>query len=370
MEIHIYNAIFMGQLFMKWPALKTFAFGIFLSVLLSVSLVQAQSPAAIADSAGTQNPKATAVESSEQSPADTSAADSSFRTYLDNSFTWAAFVLTHKALKNSKSLHNWLFFPLAAPIAWNTNFRLEKDFGKLLTLKGLAGGNASIMDFGLNLDATLEIMHLLELGISGNVHSSINYQDAATFMGVYNPEIRDFDNDIFMTEFAYGVKYRVGATIPLIAFLPRSNWTKIILRPNASWTYTAYTGADVGEIWKAGAEYSVNGFRYSYGGTLIYMLPFPSIPMLMVNVNTGTFFKSAKIDEVYDDYDPYFKTVNIMPMLNIVISEKWSSMLIANFSRDRKYEKYRFEPAEELLQKRVGSEWGMKVIMMTFTRRF
>lgn len=343
---------------MKRPSLKTLAASVLVSVLLGSLPAQAQ------------NPDSTAINSPKQEATDSVGAEPSFRTSLDNNFTWAAFILTHKALKNSKSLHNWLFFPLATPIAWNTNFRLEKDLGKLLTLKGLAGGNASIMDFGLNLDATLEVMHLLELGISGNVHSSINYGDAATFMGVYNPEKADFDGDVFMTEFAYGFKYRVGATIPLIAFLPKSDWTKIILRPNATWTYTAYTGAEEGDIWKAGAEYSANGFRYSYGGTLIYMLPFANVPMFMVNVNTGTFFKSTKIDDVYDNYDPYFKTVNIMPMLNIKISEKWNSMLIANFSRDRKYEKYRYEPAEELLQTRTGSEWGMKVIMMTFTRKF
>lgn len=298
------------------------------------------------------------------------AIDSSFRTSVNHSFTWAAFILTHKALRNSKSLHNWPFFPLATPIAWNSDFRAEKDVGKLMTVKGLLGLNASIMDVGINTDVTVELIHLLELGISANIHSSLNYGDAATFMGVYNPEKRDFDAENFLTAFGYGIKYRVGATIPLIAFLPKSNWTKIILRPNASWTYTAYTNADDGEVWKAGAEYSVNGYRYNYGGTLIYMLPFARFPMLMVNAGIHGFFKSTEFDEVYDDYDPYFKTFSIMPMLNIRISDRWSGMMIANFSRDRKYKNYRYEPAEELLQKRTGSEWGMKVIMMTFTRKF
>lgn len=327
------------------------AIGIFCSsILLSTGSAHAES----------KNPEAS----------DSSVVDSTFRTHLDHSFTWAAFLLTHKALKNSKSLHNWPFFPLAAPIAWNTNFRVEKDFGKLLTLKGLAGGNASIMDFGLNADMTMELIHLLELGVSANVHTSFNYGDAATFMGVYNPEKEDFDGDNFMTEFAYGVKYRIGATIPLIAFLPKSDWTKIILRPGVNWTFTEYTNAHDGEIWKAGSDYSANGYRYYYGGTLIYMLPFQRFPMLMVNTGVTGFFKSTKFDEIYNDYDPYFKIISIMPMLSVKISDKWNGMAIASFSRDRKYQNYKYETTKELLQKRVGSEWGMKVIMMTFTRKF
>lgn len=316
------------------------------------------------------------ADSSNASPsqADTSKADvmevPSFRTFVDHSLTWAALLLTHKALKNSKELHTWPAFGFATPIAWNSSLRAEKDLGKLLTLKGLVGGNVSIMDFGINTDATLEVIHLLELGVSANIHSSINYGDYATFMGVYDTEMKDYDTDMFMTEFAYGIKYRVGATVPLIAFLPKSNWTKIILRPNANWTYTAYTGADDGEIWKAGSDNSANGYRYQYGGTLIYMLPFERVPMLMVNAGVGGFFKSTKFNEEYSDYDPYFKTVSIIPMLSLNISKSWSGMILTSISRDRKYENYRYETTEELLQKRVGAEWGVKVIMMTLTQKF
>lgn len=302
--------------------------------------------------------------------ADTSGDSSSLKIRLDHSFTWAAFALTHKALKNSKELHNWPFFPLAFPVAWNTTGTIQKDFGRFITLKGLADGNLSIMDMGINLDAALELMHLLELGVSGNIHSSFNYGDYATFMGVYNPEKGNFDGDTFLTFFAYGAKFRVVATIPLIAFLPKSDWTKIILRPNVSWTYTAYTDADDGEIWKCGSEYSANGWRYRYGGTLIYILPFKRIPMLMVNVNASNFFRSTKFDEVYDGYDPYFTVISIMPMLSVKISDDWSGMLLTAFNRDRAYEKYHYEATEELLQNRKGHEWGMKVIMMTFTRKF
>ncbi len=302
--------------------------------------------------------------------ASTVPAESTVQIKLDHSYTWAAFILTHKALKNSKELHNWLFFPLAIPVAWNSNLTVHRDFGKFITLKGLAGLNASIMDFGLNADATVELMHLLELGASANIHTSFNYGDYATFMGVYNPEKKDYDSDTFMTEFAYGAKFRIGATIPLIAFLPKSNWTKIILRPNINWTYTAYTGAHDGEIWKCGIENSANGWRYHYGGTLIYILPFERFPMFMVNAGIGGFLKSTEFSEEYDGYDPYFETVSIMPMLSVKISDKWNGMLMANFSRDRKYENYHYETMEELLQTRRGAEWGMKVIMMTFTRKF
>lgn len=301
---------------------------------------------------------------------DSTVKEDSFQWKLDHNFTWAAFILTHKALKNSKELHNWLFYPLAIPVAWNSALMTQKDYGKLVTVKSLVGLNASIMDVGLNADATLELMHLLELGISANIHSSFNYGDYATFMGVYNPDKKDYDKQTFMTEFAYGAKFRTALTIPLVAFLPKSNWTKIILKPSADWTYTSYTGAHDGEIWRCGVEYSANGWRYRYGGTLIYILPFQRVPMMMVNLGVTSFFKSTEFDEAYDGYDPYFKTINIMPMLNIKISKKWSGMLMANLSRDRKYVNYHYEPTEELIQTRESSEWGMKVIMMTFTRKF
>lgn len=313
----------------------------------------------------------TQTDSAQTATVQTEAAiDSSFRTSVNHNFTWAAFVLTHKALRNSESLHNWPFFPLATPIAWNSDFRAEKDLGKLLTLKGMVGSNLSIMDLGFNSDITLEAIHLLELGISANIHSSFNYGSYATFMGVYNAEEGAFDRDMFMTAFSYGIKYRVGATIPLIAFLPRSKWTRIVLRPNANWTFTKYTNAEEGEIWKCGSEYSANGYRYRYGGTLIYMLPFQRFPMLMVNAGVGGFLRSTKFDEVYDGYDPYFKTFSILPMLSIKVNEKWNGMIMANFSRDRKYRNYHYEVTEELLQERIGSEWGTKVIMATFSRKF
>lgn len=293
-----------------------------------------------------------------------------FSTFQDHSFSWAALVLPHRSLRNSKNLRDWPAFGFAAPMAWNSSIGLTKDYGKILATKAFASGNLSVMDIGATADASLELLHLVELGISANIHSSINYGDFATFMGVYDTEEKEYKGDWFMTEFAYGIKYRAGITLPLMVFLPKSDWTKIILKPVASWTYTAYTGAEDGDIWKCGADNSANGYRYRYGGTLIYMLPFQWVPMFMVNAGVGGFFKSTEFKEEFSDYNPYFKTVNITPMLSLKIWEKWSAMAMAVFSRDRKYEKYHYDAEEELLQKQVGAEWGLRVVMMTFTRKF
>lgn len=295
---------------------------------------------------------------------------SGVRTSIEHNFTWMAFVLTHQAMRHTENMKSWPFFAIASPVSWTSSLRAEKDLGKLLTLKGFGAGNVSIMDVGVTGDVSLEVIHLLELGASGNVHSGLNYSRNMSFMGVYDPEERDFDDDIFMTEFAYGVKYRVGLSIPLLALLPKSDWTKIILKPIANWTYTGYTGARDGEIWRCGQGASVNGWRYRYGGMLIYMLPFERFPMFMVNGGVGGFMKSAKFDEVYEDYDPYFKTVSFMPMLSVKISENWSGMLMTIISRDRSYNKYHYDGDEEYLLKRVGSEWRMNMIMMTFTRKW
>lgn len=310
------------------------------------------------------------TDSSRNVAADSAIQDSSFRFSLNHSATFIAFVLPHQSLRNSKSLHNWPFVAFAMPMAWNSDVRLEKDLGKLLTLKSLAGANLSFMDFGVNLDATLELMHLLEFGISGNVHTSLNYGETATFMGVYDVDAKDYHQDNFFTEFAYGFRSRVSATLPLLVLLPKSDWTKIILRPNASWIYTQYTGAHDGDIWKCGADLSTNGLKYNYGATLIYMLPFSRVPMAMVNAGVDAYFKSTRFDEVYDAYDPHFKKITIMPMLTIKLAEKWDSMLMGYFSRDRSYTKHHFEPTEELLQERSGSNWNLRMVMMTFTRRF
>lgn len=297
-------------------------------------------------------------------------ADTSLRIEVDHGLTFIGLIMTHKALRNSKLLHSWPLFGFATPAAWNSAIKLEKDFSKLLTLKSAAGAAFSFAGLTLSAETSLAIMHLLELGIQGNVGSAINYGDAATFMGVYDPEKRDFSHDIFMTEFTYGFKYKASLTIPLVAFLPKSNWTKIILKPTASFSYNAYTGADDGEVWKAGAENSINGFKYSYGGVLIYLLPFSRVPMAMISANVGGFKHAYDFDEAYADYDPAFKSISITPMLSLNISEKWNGMVMASFSRDRKYENYRYEPTEEILQKRIGSEWGAKTIICTLTRKF
>lgn len=288
----------------------------------------------------------------------------------DHGLTFIGIVLAHKALRNSKAYHNWPFLAFAMPAAWNSAVNFQKDINKLVTFKGTTGGAFSFAGLNLSAEANFELIHLLEFGIQGTLGSAFNYGDAATFMGVFDPEERDYSQDVFMTEFTYGVKYKASLTIPLMVFLPKSDWTKIILKPNASLTYNAYTGAEDGEVWKAGAENSVNGFKYSYGGVLIYILPFERVPMAMVSANVSGFKHAYDFDKAYKDYDPGFVSVSITPMLSIKIAEKWNSMLMASFTRDRLYEKYRYEPTEEILQKRVGSEWNAKTIIWTFTRKF
>ncbi len=288
----------------------------------------------------------------------------------DHGITFLAIVLTHKALRNSKELHDWPFFSFAIPAAWNSAIKANKDINKLLSFKGAAGGALSFAGLTLSTEANLELIHLLEFGIQGTLGSSINYGDYATFMGVFDPEKRDYNPDMFMTEFTYAVKYKASLTIPLLVFLPKSNWTKFILKPNASLTYSAYTGAEDGEVWKAGSDNMVNGFKYSYGGVLIYLLPFERVPMAMVSVNASGFKHDYDFDKIYADYDPGFVTVSVTPMLNINLGKLWSSMVMASFSRDRKYANYRYEPTEEILQKKIGSEWGAKTILWTFTRKF
>lgn len=289
---------------------------------------------------------------------------------IEHSFTGMAFVMTHQALRHTRRLDDWPFFAVASPVSWTTSLHAEKPFGKMLSFKGLASGTASFIDLGITGDLSLEVVRLLELGVSANIHSAINYSKSMSFMGVYNPQKRDYDNDIFMTEFAYGIKYRVGISLPLMLILPKSNWTKIILKPNANWTFTEYSGADDGEIWRCGQSYSVNGYRYRYGGTLVYLLPFEHVRMFMLNAGVGGFMKSAKFDEVFDGFDPYFKTVSIMPMLNFKFGEKWSGLLMTSISRNRTYEDYYYRNYEEFLQTRTGSEWQIRMIMMTFTRKF
>jgi len=296
--------------------------------------------------------------------------DTSFRVKMENSLMFFGVVMPHRSLRNSESLHNWPFFALVFPLGWNSNLKMEKDLGNLFMLKGLAGFGLTLFGARVRADATVAILRLLELGVEGNVGSAINYGSWATFMGVYNPEKQKFSQDLFFTEFSYGVKYHAAMTLPLMVVLPKSDWTKILLRPTAELMYSAYTGAEDGEVWKAETGNFVNGYHYRYGGTLMYMLPFEHFPMAMFAANVSGFLHESDFDDVYKTYDPTFKTVSLSPMLSIKFDDKWGGMLMANFSRDRRYRHYHFESGTELSQERVGTEWGLTAVLLTVIRKF
>lgn len=286
-----------------------------------------------------------------------------------HTFSIIALVLPHNSLHNSKSLHNWPFFAFALP-TWASKLQMKQDFGKMLTLKETANYDLGFSGIGLRLDASIELMHLLELGVEPFVGTAINYGETATFMGVYDPEEKDYRQDIFFTEFTYGLKYHAALTLPLLAFLPKSAWTKIILKGTADLTYSAYTGADDGEIWKAGNSNMVNGFKYRYGGSIIYMLPFKRVPMAMLSGNISGFKHEYDFDPIYKDYNPGYRTISITPMVSIKVTENWSGMLMAAISRDRVFENDQYPTTEEPLQKQVDSEWDLRTVMCIFTRKF
>lgn len=292
-----------------------------------------------------------------------------FSSGFDNTFSWVGIVLPHHSLRNSGTLHNWPFFPFAFP-TWAISYKVQYDVNKLLTLKEISNLDPGLFGLGLKSEFSVELIHLLEFGIGGVVGTAFNYGETATMMGVYKPEKRDYRQDIFMTKFTYGVKYRAGLTIPVLAFLPKSDWTKIIVKGSAELEYNAYTGADDGEMWKSGMSDGVNGYKHKFGGTLIYMLPFERVYMAMLGASVSGYNKSAEFDSVYNDYDPYFKTYALNPMLMFKVSDRWNGMAMANYARLRKYERYKYEASEEPLQKRVGSEWRLNVVMLVFSRKF
>lgn len=277
-------------------------------------------------------------------------------------------ILPHNSLKNSETLHSWPFFAFPAP-AWLSNYKWQKP-GKLATIKGSAAGEANFAGLGLKLDVSVELIHLLELGIQANGGTALNYGKTSTFMGVYDAEERNYHQDIIFTEYAYGFTYKSSLTLPLLVLLPKSNWTKIILKLSGEYAYSAYTGANDGEVWKAGNGNMVNGFHYKCGGTLIYMMPFKRVPMAMLAANVSGYKHAYDFDPVYKDYNPAFKTVSIVPMLSFKLNETWNGTLMAAISRDRRYEQDHYEANEELLQKQVGAEWDLRTIMCIFTRKF
>ena len=289
---------------------------------------------------------------------------------FENTFSIITLVLPHNSLRNSKTLHNWPFIAFSVP-GWRTEAYLQKNINPLLSVKAGIGGDLGFAGINTQAEASINWLHTLELGIQPILGTAINYGETATFMGVYDPEKRDYDQDIFFTEFVYGVNFKAGLTFPLLmVFLPKSDWTKIILKGTAEYTYSGYTGAEDKQVWKAGGQDMVNGFRYKYGGTLIYMLPFERVPMFMFAATVSAFKHAYDFDDTYKDYNPGFKTVSLTPMASVKISEKWNGMLMAVVSRDRVFENRRYPTTEELLQKQVDSEWDLRMVMFIASRKF
>ncbi len=288
----------------------------------------------------------------------------------EHGLSFFAVVLSHRALRNSKALHDWPFFAFAMPMSWTSNLKLKMDLNRMLSAKGVVGGSLTLFGVGVKAGIQIELLRLLELGVETNAGSAVNYGDVCTFMGVFDPNKKDYSSDLFMTEFSYGVRYDAGISLPLVALLPKSKWTRIVLRPTASLSYSAYTGASDGEVWKAGGMNMVNGYYYQYGGSLIYMLPFRHFPMAMVSTGVKGFLRESDFDDCFRAYDPGFRTFSITPMLSVKLCERWSGMLMAPISRDRRYRNDRYESGQELLQERVGSEWTLNAVIFILTRKF
>ena len=239
--------------------------------------------------------------------------------------------LPHQSLRNSESMHDWPFAFSVFPLGWNTAFRLQKDLGKWITPKASLNGDLLLFGLGIRSDFSVELLRILEVGVQGDVRTAINYGSVATFMGTYNPEKKNYDCDAFMTRFLLGVNYHATLSIPLMAFLPRTVWTKWILKAEASLNYLHYTGADDGDVWIVGTEIAANGYKWQYGATFVWPLPFAHFPMAMVSYGVQGIMHKSDYDTVYDPYDPEFKRIHITPQIVIKLNENWAGMLMASF---------------------------------------
>ena len=294
---------------------------------------------------------------------------SSWKIELENRLSFAAIFLPHQSLRNSESMHDWPFAFSAFPLGWNTAFRLQKDLGKWITPKASLNGDLLLFGLGIRSDFSVELLRILEVGVQGDVRTAINYGSVATFMGTYNPEKKNYDCDAFMTRFLLGVNYHATLSIPLMAFLPKTAWTKWILKPGATLTYMRYTGADDGEVWKVGTEIAANGYSWQYGATFICLLPFAHFPMAMVSYGVQGIMHKSDYDTVYDPYDPEFKRIHVTPQIVIKLNENWAGILMASVFRNRKY-RNRYESNQELLQERTGHEWLLSAVTLVISRKF
>lgn len=289
----------------------------------------------------------------------------------ERSITFVDIFLPHYSLKHSDSyLKDWPFIEFAIPFFASQKYTATRDVNKLVGLKGEAAGTLSVVDLSASAEVGFSLIHLLEFSVLGKISTAWNYGYETSFMGRYNPKERDFDNDISFTEYMFDVQYKGGLTIPVLAFLPKSNWTKIIVRTGYTLEYLRYTGARDGQLWRAGVETSANGYKSSQNITIIYMLPYEHIKMFMLSLGRTGFLHDSDFDEVYKPYDPDFKTYSVNPMLQFTINAKWSGMAMAMFGRERKFENDDYYTNERFLQTRDGHEWAFKMAMIMLTYKF
>ena len=299
--------------------------------------------------------------------------DSSLNISVKNSFTFVGVFIPHNQLRRveSRMLRKWPFFAMASPMGFVSNITIQKNINKLFSVKSNTNARITLIDIGLKTGLHFSALHLLELGVEGEISSGMYYWKNQTTMGVYDPEEKDFSTDILFTEFYYSINYLAGLSIPLMAFLPKSNWTKIILRPTASLKYNAYTGANDGEIFIAGQSGAMaNGFKYKYGISFMYMLPLKHFPMFMLMTDFSGALHEGNYDAIYKDYNPTFRTFFLTPMLSFKINESWGGMFMASFSSNREFENFYYKNKERYLQKYKKAVFEFNAFMVMLTKNF
>ncbi len=288
---------------------------------------------------------------------------------FEKNISLVGILMLKPALRNSKTFHDWPLVGFVAP-SFGSAYRLNGKFSKLFSPSWELGGNFDFAGLNLKTGLNLNFFHLLELGGVVQWRTAFNYGDNATLQGVYRPEKRDFEKDWFFEEFSYDFQGKAALSLPLMMFLPSSDWTKIILKFSGSLLYIAYTGAEDGEVWRSGMGMKANGVVSDVGATIIYMLPFETLKMIMFSASVGGYLRDSYFDSVYKDYDPDFQTWRLTPMAMLKFNESWSGMLMTSFSRERRYENNRYEAEEEILQKRIGTQWKAMVFIFVLTYKF
>lgn len=358
----------LGIVFLLWLSL---AVAVFAEGVAPTDTVSHQASVAANVASGQSVPDTAVLESPEPDSSNqniTALPDSAYgwKITRDPKLMIASLLFMKDALKHSKTLKDWPIFFVAAPMLTIDN-SIERDFLKMFSLKLGVGERLSPVDVGATASINLGLFHLLEFGVSGGLNSAWNYGGDGDFMGAYNPAKADFEGDLFLAEFAYNGQGKASLSIPMMMFLPKSKWTKIVLTAGASMTYHAYTGAPDGTPWTAGMEGGVNGIVEDYRLSLMYLFPFEQLKMAMVTMSYNGYLRSSYFDEIYEDYDPDYKTISINPMLVFALKSQWSAMVMAPIVRERVYDRDVYEAHERYLMKKTGSEWTLKMVMFVLT---